>query len=37
MEFSIIIGYVAVILALIFGIFFGENGIDFNLMMNFIN
>jgi chemotaxis protein MotA len=37
MEFSIIIGYVAVILALIFGIVFGENGIDFNLMMNFLN
>lgn len=37
MEFSIIIGYVAVVLAIIFGIVFGENGIDFNLMMNFIN
>ena len=37
MEFSIIIGYVSVILALIFGIVFGENGIDFALMKNFIN
>lgn len=37
MEFSIIIGYIAVLLALIFGIVFGENGIDFALLGNFIS
>lgn len=37
MEFSIIIGYVAVFLALMFGIVFGENGFDFALLKNFIN
>jgi len=37
MEFSIIIGYVAVLLALVFGIVFGENGVDFALLSNFIN
>lgn len=37
MEFSIIIGYVAVGLALLFGIVFGENGFDFALLMNFVN
>lgn len=37
MEFSIIIGYVAVGLALVFGIVFGENGLDFALLLNFIN
>lgn len=37
MEISIIIGYVAVMLSLVFGIVFGENGIDFGLLMNFVN
>jgi chemotaxis protein MotA len=37
MEFSIIIGYVAVLMALVFGIVFGENGVDFALLGNFIN
>jgi chemotaxis protein MotA len=37
MEFSVLIGYVAVIFAIIFGIVFGEDGINFSLMLNFIN
>ncbi len=37
MEFSIIIGYIAVLLALFFGIVFGENGFDFTLLANFIS
>lgn len=37
MEFSIIIGYIAVLLALIFGIVFGDNGFDFALLSNFIS
>ncbi len=37
MEFSIIIGYIAVVLAMIFGIVLGQDGIDFALMSNFIN
>lgn len=37
MEFSIIIGYVAVALALLLGISFGGNGLDFTLLMNFLN
>lgn len=37
MEFSVLIGYVAVILAMIFGIVFGEDGINFSLLNNFIN
>ena len=37
MEFSVIIGYVAVIFALIFGIVFTDEGINFALMGNFIN
>lgn len=37
MEFSVLIGYVAAILAVIFGIAFAENGLDFALLSNFIN
>ncbi len=37
MEFSVLIGYVAVILAVIFGIVFGEEGLNFSLLQNFIN
>jgi len=37
MEFSVLIGYVAVVLAIIFGIVFGEDGINFSLLSNFIN
>jgi len=37
MEFSVLIGYVAVVLALIFGIVFGADGLNFSLMSNFIN
>jgi chemotaxis protein MotA len=37
MEFSVLIGYVAAILAVIFGIASAENGLDFALLGNFIN
>ncbi len=37
MEFSVLIGYVALILALLFGIVFSEDGINFALLNNFIN
>lgn len=37
MEFSVLIGYVAVVFAIIFGIVFGEDGINFSLLTNFIN
>lgn len=37
MEFSILIGYVAVVFAIIFGIVFGDDGINFSLILNFIN
>lgn len=37
MEFSVLIGYVAAILAIIFGIASAENGFDFTLLSNFIN
>lgn len=37
MEFSVLIGYVAVILSIIFGIVFGNDGIHFALIGNFIN
>lgn len=37
MEFSILIGYIAVVFAIIFGIVFGEDGINFSLLFNFIN
>lgn len=37
MEFSVLIGYVAAILAIIFGIASAENGLDFTLLSNFIN
>lgn len=37
MELSVLIGYVAVVLALIFGIVFGADGLNFSLMSNFIN
>jgi chemotaxis protein MotA len=37
MEITTMIGYVAVILALIFGISFGETGFNFGTMTNFIN
>lgn len=37
MEFSVLIGYVAAILAIIFGIASAENGLDFALLSNFIN
>lgn len=37
MELSVLIGYVAVVFAIIFGIVFGEDGINFSLLSNFIN
>ena len=37
MEFSILIGYAALILALVFGIVSSENGMNFELLNNFIN
>ncbi len=37
MEFSVLIGYVAAILAIIFGIASAENGLDFALLGNFVN
>lgn len=37
MQFTTLIGYVAVILAMIFGIVFTEDGFNFKLIMNFIN
>jgi chemotaxis protein MotA len=37
MEFSVLIGYVAVILALMFGIVSSEDGLNFALLNNFIN
>lgn len=37
MEFSVLIGYVAAILAIIFGIASAENGLDFALLGNFFN
>lgn len=37
MEFSVLIGYIAVIFAIVFGIVFGEDGINFALLTNFIN
>jgi len=37
MEFSVLIGYVALILALLFGIVFTDSGINFDLLNNFIN
>jgi len=37
MEFSVLIGYVALILALIFGIASAEDGLNFALLGNFIN
>lgn len=37
MEFSVLIGYVAAILAIIFGIASSENGLDFALLSNFFN
>lgn len=37
MEFSVLIGYVAVVLALVFGIASSQNGLDFALLGNFFN
>ncbi len=37
MELSVLIGYVAVVFAIIFGIVFGDDGINFSLLSNFIN
>ena len=37
MEFSVLIGYVSVILAIIFGIVFGEDGLNFSLLSNFLS
>lgn len=37
MEFSVLIGYVAVILAMVFGIVFTDDGLNFALLSNFIN
>ncbi|MGI6731899.1 MAG: motility protein A [Anaerovoracaceae bacterium] len=37
MEISIIIGYIAVFLALVFGITFTDTGFDFAMLSNFIN
>ncbi|QOX63949.1 motility protein A [Anoxybacterium hadale] len=37
MEFSVLIGYIAIILALVFGIVFTDDGISFALIQNFIN
>ena len=37
MEFSVLIGYVALVLALMFGIVSSQNGIDFELLKNFIS
>ena len=37
MEFSVLIGYVAVVLAMVFGIVFSEDGINFSLLNNFIS
>jgi len=37
MEFSVLIGYVAAILAIIFGIAFSEDGLNFALLNNFIS
>lgn len=37
MEFTTLIGYVAVILALMFGIVFGDDGFNFTMLSNFIS
>ncbi len=37
MEFSVLIGYVSLVLALLFGIVFTDNGLNFALLSNFIN
>lgn len=37
MEITVLIGYVAAALAIVFGIVFGDEGINFSLMLNFIN
>ena len=37
MEFSVLIGYAAAILAIIFGIVFSEDGLNFALLSNFIS
>ena len=37
MEFSVLIGYIAILLALIFGIVFTDDGISFALLSNFLN
>ncbi len=37
MEFTIIIGYVAIIFAIVFGMVFGDNGFDFGMIANFVN
>ncbi len=37
MEITVLIGYVAAFLAIVFGIVFGEEGVNFSLMSNFIN
>ena len=37
MEFTTIIGYVAVVLAMLFGIMFSDNGMSFALLSNFID
>lgn len=37
MEITTLIGYVAVIGALIFGIAFGDDGLNFSMLLNFIN
>lgn len=36
-EISTILGYLAVFLAVVFGISFGENGFDFHLLKNFLD
>ena len=37
MEITTLIGYVAVVLALMFGIAFGEDGMNFAMLLNFLN
>lgn len=37
MEFSVLIGYVALVFSIMFGIVFTDNGINFALLGNFIN
>jgi chemotaxis protein MotA len=37
MEFSVLLGYVAAILAIIFGIVFSQDGLNFSLLSNFVN